>query len=161
MTEFDYALLAIIGISTLMSLTKGLIKEAMSLATWIAAFFGARLLAPKAEPILASAIVDPMYLKIASMALVFIAILILGSVVRWAMAALVKATGLTWTDRLLGMVFGAARGALLVTVVVALVNLSPFRTDAWFAESQVVPKFIEVAEWSVATLWEGSPLKEL
>jgi len=39
MTEFDYALLAIIGISTLMSLTKGLIKEAMSLATWIAAFF--------------------------------------------------------------------------------------------------------------------------
>lgn len=161
MTEFDYALLAIIGISTLMSLTKGLIKEAMSLATWIAAFFGARLLAPKAEPILASAIVDPMYLKIASMALVFIAILILGSVVRWTMAALVKATGLTWTDRLLGMVFGAARGALLVTVVVALVNLSPFRTDAWFAESQVVPKFIEVAEWSVATLWEGSPLKEL
>lgn len=161
MTEFDYALLAIIGISTLMSLTKGLIKEAMSLATWIAAFFGARLLAPKAEPILASAIVDPMYLKIASMALVFIAILILGSVVRWAMAALVQATGLTWTDRLLGMVFGAARGALLVTVVVALVNLSPFRTDAWFAESQVVPKFIEVAEWSVATLWEGSPLKEL
>ena len=77
------------------------------------------------------------------------------------MAALVKATGLTWTDRLLGMVFGAARGALLVTVVVALVNLSPFRTDAWFAESQVVPKFIEVAEWSVAKLWEGSPLKEL
>ena len=161
MTEFDYALLAIIGISTLMSLTKGLIKEAMSLATLIAAFFGARLLAPKAEPILASAIVDPMYLKIASMALVFIAILILGSVVRWTMAALVKATGLTWTDRLLGMVFGAARGVLLVTVVVALVNLSPFRTDAWFAESQVVPKFIEVAEWSVATLWEGSPLKEL
>lgn len=161
MTEFDYVMLAIIAISTLMSLTKGLIKEAMSLVTWVAAFFGARMLAPKAEPLLTGVIAEPMYLKIAALALVFIAILILGSVVRWALGALVQATGLTWTDRLLGMVFGAARGGLLVTILVALVNLSPFRGDAWFADSQIVPKFIELAEWSVATLWDGSPLKEL
>ena len=63
------------------------------------------------------------------------------------------------TDRLLGMVFGAARGALVVTVAVALINLSPFRSDDWFTQSLLVPKFIEVAEWSVATLWDGS-LKE-
>ena len=159
MTEFDYVVIAIVGISTLMSLTKGLIKEAMSLGTWVVAFFGSRMLAPKAQPFLADIIADPFYLKIASMAGVFILILILGSVVRWALSALVSATGLTMTDRLLGMVFGAARGALVVTVAVALINLSPFRGDDWFTQSLLVPKFIEVAEWSVATLWDGS-LKE-
>ncbi len=161
MTEFDYVILAIIGISTLMSLTKGLIKEALSLGAWVIAFFGARMLAPKAEPFLVGVIENPFYLKIAAMAGIFISILILGAVVRWALGALVAATGLTMTDRLLGMVFGAARGALLVTVLVALVNISPFRSDLWFADSQLVPKFIDLAEWSVATLWDGSPLKEL
>lgn len=161
MTEFDYVILVIIGISTLMSLSKGLIKEALSLGTWIVAFLGARTLAPKAEPFLASAIENPLYLKVAAMALIFVLILILGAVVRWALGALVAATGLTMTDRLLGMVFGAARGGLLVTLMVALVNLSPFRGDEWFANSQLVPKFIDLAEWSVATLWDGSPLKEL
>ncbi|QGG79744.1 CvpA family protein [Litorivicinus lipolyticus] len=162
LTEFtllDWAFAALIGVSALMSLAKGLIKEAMSLGIWVAAFFGSRALGPKAEVLFDGLIENPFYITIAGFASVFIAILILGAAVRFALAALVQATGLTWTDRLLGVVFGVARGALIVTLAVGLVNLSPFRSAEWFVKSQLVPQFIEVAEWSVAKLWHGAPLE--
>ncbi|MGB0958327.1 MAG: CvpA family protein [Litorivicinus sp.] len=158
-TGLDWAFVALITVSGVMSLAKGLIKEAMSLGIWIAAFMGSRTFGPRAEVLFEGVLDNPFYVTIAGFASVFVAVLILGAAIRFALAALVQATGLTWTDRLLGVVFGVARGALIVTLAVGIVNLSPFRSADWFVKSRLVPQFIEVAEWSVANLWQGSPLQ--
>ena len=46
------------------------------------------------------------------------------------------------------MVFGAARGALLVVVGVGLLSLGPVQQDSWWQESRLMPQFLLVADWS-------------
>ena len=48
---------------------------------------------------------------------------------------------------LLGMVFGVARGALLVCALVLLAGLTPFPQDPWWQDSVLVPYFEELALW--------------
>lgn len=57
-------------------------------------------------------------------------------------------TGLSGTDRFLGMFFGAARGALLVVVLVGLLSLAPVQQDIWWQQSTLLPHFLMVADWS-------------
>jgi len=57
-------------------------------------------------------------------------------------------TGLSGTDRFLGMAFGAARGALLVVVAIGLISLGPVQQDTWWQESRLIPQFLLVADWS-------------
>ncbi len=85
---------------------------------------------------------------IAACSILFVMTLLLGGLVNYLISQLVKATGLSGTDRFLGMVFGAARGALLVVVAVGLLSLAPVEADAWWRESVVIPHFLLVADWS-------------
>lgn len=121
----DALILGILVISSLISLSRGFIKEALSLVTWIVAgvvawMFGGSL-AHHFEPYLDT----PSVRVIAACAILFIVTLLVGALVNFLLAQLVRATGLTGTDRLLGMVFGAARGLLLIVIIVGLLSLAP------------------------------------
>ena len=59
-----------------------------------------------------------------------------------------RVTGLSGTDRFLGMAFGAARGSLLVVILVGLISLAPVQQDAWWQQSTLIPHFLMVADWS-------------
>ena len=74
--------------------------------------------------------------------------LLLGGLINYLIGQLVIVIGLSGTDRFLGMVFGAARGALLVVVAVGLLSLAPVEADTWWRESVVIPHFLLVADWS-------------
>jgi membrane protein required for colicin V production len=63
------------------------------------------------------------------------------------MRKLVEGSGLSGSDRLLGMVFGLARGLALVTLVVLLLGFTPFRHDPWWGESRLLPNFEVGARW--------------
>jgi membrane protein required for colicin V production len=63
------------------------------------------------------------------------------------MRKLVEGSGLSGSDRLLGMVFGLARGFALVTLVVLLLGFTPFRRDPWWHESRLMPNFEAGAHW--------------
>ena len=56
-------------------------------------------------------------------------------------------TGMSGTDRLIGMVFGAARGILLVAILVLLAGLTPLPEEAWWVRSTLVGYFEELAFW--------------
>jgi membrane protein required for colicin V production len=58
----------------------------------------------------------------------------------------VDKTGLTGTDRLLGMVFGAGRGAVLVALLVFLATLTPVAEDQWWSQSRLLPRFQLLAD---------------
>jgi membrane protein required for colicin V production len=64
-------------------------------------------------------------------------------------AAIVKATGLSGTDRLLGTVFGVLRGAMLVLVILILMPaIVPIEQDDWYKQSIVIPKFLLMEAWA-------------
>ncbi|MGA5586996.1 CvpA family protein [Pseudomonas siliginis] len=147
-TWVDWAIVAIIAISALISLSRGFVKEALSLLTWIIAGAVAWMFGGSLSEYLAGYIETPSARVIAGCAIMFVATLIVGAMINYLIGELVRVTGLSGTDRFLGMAFGAARGVLLVVVAVGLLSLGPVQQDGWRKESQLVPKFLLVADWS-------------
>ena len=144
----DWAIIAIILISGLISLKRGFVKEALSLVIWIVAGIVAWLFGGALSEHLVAYIEMPSARIIAGCAILFVATLMAGALISFLLGQLVQATGLTGTDRLLGMVFGVSRGALLVVVLVGLLSLAPIQQDSWWRESSLVPHFLMVADWS-------------
>ena len=149
---FDWAIIAVLAISTLMSLRRGFFREALSLGTWIAAFVVARQFHGPMDQLLETQIVDSLMRSIAAFATLFIGTLLVGAALGFLLGALINASGLSSTDRVLGMVFGFARGALIVTVVIGLLNLTPLVSDSWYTTASLVPHFETVAQWALEQL---------
>ena len=146
----DWAILAVISASALISLIRGFVKEALSLLSWAVAFFMAVAFHPQAVALL-EPLIDKIYLReILAYVLVFITTLVLGSLVTHIIAVMVKRTGLSGTDRLLGMIFGTARGLIVVLAVLVLLPsmLAGVENDQWRKESQLIPEFLLMKDWS-------------
>lgn len=97
---------------------------------------------------LVSYVATPSLQVMAACAILFVATLLVGALVNFLIGELVRVTGLSGTDRVLGMVFGAARGGLLVILLVGLLSLAPVQQDAWWQNSVLLPHFLIVADWS-------------
>jgi membrane protein required for colicin V production len=148
LTWVDWAIIAIIAISCLISLKRGFIKEALSLLTWIIAGVVAWMFGGALAQHLTEFIEIPSARIIAGCAILFVATLLVGALVNFLICELVRVTGLSGTDRFLGIVFGAARGALLVVVMAGLLSLAPVQQDPWWQQSSLIPHFLMVADWS-------------
>lgn len=147
-TWIDWAIIAVVVISSLVSLRRGFVKEALSLCAWVIAGIVAWLFGGALAEHLVAYIETPSLRIIAACSLLFVATLLVGALVNFLVGELVRVTGLSGTDRVLGMVFGAARGALLVVIAVGLVSLAPVHEDSWWQQSTLVPHFLMVADWS-------------
>lgn len=144
----DWVILGIVAISGLLSLKRGFLREALSLITWVAAFVVARLFSYSLSLHLSNYIQDPTLSFMASFAILFGLVLILGSLIQMLVAALVKATGLSATDRFLGIGFGAVRGGLLIVVLVALLGDSQVAQQSWWQKSSLIPHFELLEGWT-------------
>ena len=148
-TWVDWGIVGIICTSCLISLRRGFVKEALSLLTWIVAGVIAWMFGGALADHLVAFIEIPSVRVIAACIILFIATLVLGALVNYLIGELVRVTGLSGTDRFLGMAFGAARGALVVVVLVGLVSLAPVvEQDPWWQKSILIPHFLMVADWS-------------
>ncbi|MGX9418975.1 CvpA family protein [Vibrio sp. RC27] len=150
MNWLDYTILAVIGFSAVISLIRGFSKEAFSLITWIGAFFIASRFYEKLAQYFTN-IQDDIVRNGAAIAALFIATLIVGAIVNYVIGQLVEKTGLSGTDRLLGVVFGALRGVLLVAALLfALDAFTSFSSSDWWTQSTLVPQF----RWIIAFFFE-------
>lgn len=143
----DYFILGLIGLSMLVSLWRGFIKEALSLATWIVAFLVALSFSDLFADQLTPWIELPSARAVAAFVGLFVIVLILGALVNFLAGQLVSKTGLGGTDRVLGSVFGVARGVIIVAVVVLLAGVTPLPRDPWWQASHLMPHFERVALW--------------
>ena len=147
MSWLDLVILGIIVLSALISLIRGFVKESISLITWIvAAVLAFRYFSPMAE-LLEPFVDSPTIRNVAAFAILFIFTLVVGAIVNFIMSQLVSKTGLSGTDKALGVVFGAARGVLIVTMVVLLASLTPMPEASWWQDSATVGFFQQLAEW--------------
>lgn len=119
MTLVDYAVLAIIGFSVLLSVIRGLVREVLALAAWVIAAIVAWLFGGKAAVWMPDEIPGEELRAITAAVLVFIAVLLAMSLVAVAVSQLVKSSGLGTEDRLLGALFGVLRGLAAVALLAA------------------------------------------
>lgn len=147
MSWLDLVILGVIALSALISLIRGFVKESISLLTWIVAgVLAFRYFTPMAS-LLEPFVESPTVRNIAGFGILFVVTLIIGAVVNFIMSQLVSKTGLSGTDKALGVVFGAARGVLIVTMIVLLASLTPMPEASWWQDSAMVGFFQQLAEW--------------
>ena len=143
----DVVILALIALSAIMSLFRGFVKEAVALVTWLVALWVAMAFYEDLAAILSQWISLPSAQRVTAFAVLFICVLLLGAIVNFLASKLVNKTGLTGTDKLLGIIFGVARGGVIVAILVLLAGLTPLPQDPWWQDSQLLGYFQEAAMW--------------
>ena len=143
----DVVILALIVLSAILSLFRGFVREAVALVTWLVALWVAMAFYEDLAAILSQWISLPSAQRITAFAVLFICVLLLGAIVNFLASKLVNKTGLTGTDKLLGIVFGVARGGVIVAILVLLAGLTPLPQDPWWQDSQLLGYFQELAMW--------------
>ena len=147
-TAVDWAIIAVLGLSILLSLWRGFVREAVSLAGWIAAFVIANMFVGEMATFLQQWIANVTGRYVAAYALLFAGMLMVAGIVGKLSAQVVKVTGLTLLDRLLGTVFGFVRGIIIVLVVVyVLRQLALPQNLLWLDESQLMPHVDMLGQW--------------
>jgi len=131
MTWVDYVFVGIVLISVLMGALRGFVREALSLATWVAAF----VVALRYGPEIAAGYAVPFFLILLAGGLLIL-------LVSWA----VRGVGLAPVDRMLGSGFGLLRGALIVVALVILAGMTAAGRESWWRESILVPQIQPVAK---------------
>lgn len=132
MTWIDYAVLGIIGVSVLLSVIHGFVRELLSLASWVVSFLVAQDFASQAAAFLPAALENQSLRLLAGFLAVFLIVLLASTLLAIAISSLIKRAGLGATDRMLGAVFGLVRGIAVVTVIVLLAGLTALpTTPAW------------------------------
>ncbi|MEX0740534.1 MAG: CvpA family protein [Pseudohongiella sp.] len=146
MNLLDIAVLLVVVLSCVFGLWRGFVREVLSLLVWIAAIVVARLYSPHLAPMFNSLTDNETGRYVLAFAILCFATLLLGALINHFMARLISLAGLQLTDRLLGAVFGIARGVLIVAVAVYFA--AEFYSDRiWWVESQTLPYVQPVIDW--------------
>lgn len=151
MSWVDYCIIAVLALSVLMGLIRGFIGEVLALACWIAAFWFAWVFGPRLAAAF-TAIDTPSARLLLGYAICFLAVLMAGAILSFLMRKLIAGSGLSGSDRLLGMVFGLIRGLALVTLLVLVLGFTPLARDPWWQKSELLPTFQRTAGWISARL---------
>jgi membrane protein required for colicin V production len=130
MTSFDYVVLLIIGISIVVSMMRGAVREVLAIVGWVAAIYAAKTYATQLVSLLPADIPTEQLRILAAYVIVFLGVLLVSSLLTIALSSLIKKIGLNWFNRFLGGFFGLVRGLLIVCVLVFLAGLTSFPKDA-------------------------------
>ncbi len=154
MTWVDWVLVVVVTLSAVVSLLRGFVREALALLGWVAAvWLGLTFTEPVAALFAGHVAVPSLRMGLAFL-LVFVGTLVVSGIVVYLVGLLVDKTGLTGTDRMLGVVFGAARGVIIAAILVLLAGLTPLPRDPWWRASLLLPRFQAMAEHMRALLPE-------
>ena len=158
MNFFDYILIGIVGLSMVLSLWRGFVREIISLIGLVAAFLVSARFSYMAGDFLSQWISNPTFADVAGFALIFIVIMIIVGIVGSIIRKLVGMADLTATDRTLGIFFGAARGILLIGLCfLVFTSYNKTADTPWLKQSLLTPHAVSLGDLLGKTIPEGFP----
>lgn len=143
----DLAIIGIIALSVVTGLIRGFVKELVALCVWVIAIWVAYHYSPSLNPWLLKYIQDNTIRTIAAFILLLVATLIAGGIVNALLSFALKRSGLSGTDRLLGMGFGFVRGVFIIAFILAVVKMTSLPYQEYARQSQLYSKFDPVVDW--------------
>jgi membrane protein required for colicin V production len=145
MTLFDFSILALIALSVLFAFARGVVREIVALAAWIVGFVAALRYSGPGSELFAGLAIAPAARHVLAFVLILLVVLIVGALVAWLVKSAVRAVGLGFVDRLLGAVFGLARGVILAMVFALIAGLTALPRNDWWQNSIFGPLLSESA----------------
>lgn len=161
MATVDWLIIAVVALSTLLSLKRGFVKEVLSLLTWVVAFVISIKFSDQMQALLIEQVQNDQIRYIVAFVSLFIASLVVGALISFLLGSLIQVTGLSSTDRVLGMVFGFARGSVIIVAFVSLLSLSPTieETEFW-KTSRLIPQLGQLNGWMREMLGKNMDLMD-
>ena len=161
MNWVDFVIIGIIAISAIVSFFRGFLREALSLLIWVVAIWMAVMFYPDVEPVIPQEWGLPATVRMAlAGAAILLGVLIAGGIVTWALGSFLDKTGMSGTDRVVGVFFGGLRGIILVAIAIIIVGLVPAIADnSYWKQSRLVPQLQPLADWG-KQLWDKSGLQQ-
>jgi len=152
MNSIDWSIIGLLSISTLISAIRGAAKESLSLLVWLLSALIASMFHDQIEVLLINIIEDQSLRALIAWLSIFLLFLFLGAIFNYFFGKFVKASSLTGTDRLLGIIFGIVR-ALIITMVFLTVipKIFPAAHTEWWIESTLIPYFQPFQGWAQDT----------
>jgi len=141
---FDIVILAILAISLLVGFFRGFVKEALSIVTWVVSIWLALRFYKEAGEFFSGLIGQEFLRNIAGFAAIFIASLMVLSMVSFLVGKIVSKTGIKGTDRVLGFIFGFVRAVLIIVLILFFGRAVSM--DRIWQESKLVPYFNPIVE---------------
>ncbi|HZT05042.1 MAG TPA: CvpA family protein [Steroidobacteraceae bacterium] len=154
----DYLVIAAVVLSAAVGAVRGFLRESIALGTWLVALFVAWHFSDMIEPhlggLLGTSYVRPWAARVIIVAL----ILLFGAGLGALIGHYVRLSIFSGMDRLLGFVFGAARGVVLIGVFVILAQLLKLDGEIWWRHSMLLPYGDSVAS-GLRVLVGAGPLR--
>ena len=161
LTALDWVILGVVALSAIMSLFRGFIKEASSIFSWVASFIISSRFYPEVASFLTFS-QDLLTRKAIASIILFISSLLILGFITSLIGTLLKKAGLSGFDRVLGVAFGIARGVLIASAVLALVQilsklhiLSFVQDYYWYRDSVFIPELQRIVNWFF--IYMGTP----
>jgi len=148
----DYAIVATVVISILIGFLRGFIKEVLSLVIWALAFLVAYQYGGEVAGMMEDHVSLPSARAAMGFAGLFVSVLLIGGLLSYLIGRLVESTGLSGTDRMLGGVFGVARGLAIVVAVLLVAGFTPIPADPWWRESVLIHRLNPLVQWAAEFL---------
>lgn len=139
MTPYDYAMLAIVGLSIAISLWRGLVREVVSLLSWLVALWVASRFGVAAAAWVPAAITSPPVRYVTAFAVLFLGTVFVLELLAFLVAKLLSAIGVGFMDRMLGAIFGLARGVLIAWVLTLIGGFTTLPQRDWWRDAVLAP----------------------
>lgn len=139
MTLFDYVVVFVLVCSIVISTLRGLVKEMLSLLSWIVAFLVANAYGERLADLLPNAVPGTATRLILAFIVLFIGVRLLMALFALAVDAMIKAAGLSVADRGLGGLFGLARGVVIVLAMVLLCGMTAIPQQPFWRNALLSP----------------------
>ncbi len=135
----DYLFIGLLVFSGIAGLMRGLLREVISLISWIAALWIAWTFSSSLEPYLGGALKDAAVRPWAARAIIFVAVLLVGAAIGGLLSHFVRLSVFSGIDRMLGMLFGLLRGVVVLGVLAMLAHAVRLHEEPWYRGSLLVP----------------------
>ena len=145
MNGFDLAVIAVVALSALFAFARGIVREMLALATWVLGFVLAITYSGSIAGLFSWVRIAPVGQQALAFVLILVLTMIAGAIVARSLSGVIRAIGLGFMDRLLGAIFGVARGLIVIVIFALIAGVTTLPKQDWWQNSTFGPPLADAA----------------